>query len=79
MRLPSLTERDGALVDARGDRAGIDPERFGSFFAGDDQAAPIAEVVHIQGALPHEVTVRFDISGEMGAYHRRSKHLRCQV
>lgn len=49
---PELDMRDGALVDARGDRAGIDAEGFGGFLAGDDEAAPLTEVVHVEGALP---------------------------
>jgi len=70
---PELHIRDRALVDARGDRARINPERFGGFFAGDDQAAPLAEVVHVQGALPHEVTVRSNTGRLRGAYHGRSQ------
>src|SRR5690606_3164044 len=50
--------RDGAFVDARGDRAGIDAEGFGGFFAGDDEAAPLAEVVHVEGTLPPHHTIR---------------------
>lgn len=33
-----LDRGDRALVDARGDRARIDPERRGGFFPSDDQA-----------------------------------------
>lgn len=53
-----LDRGDRALVDARGDRAGIDPERLGRFFPGDDQAAPPAQVFHIESALPHHHTIR---------------------
>lgn len=50
--------RDRALVDARGDRAGIGPEGIGGFFARDDQAAPLTEVAHVEGAMPHGHTIR---------------------
>src|SRR5690606_20786866 len=48
---PELDRRDRALVDTRGDRARIDAEGFGGFFAGDDQAAPCTQVFHIESAL----------------------------
>src|SRR5699024_1372346 len=61
------------------DRAGIDAEGFGGFLAGDDEATPLAEVVHVEGALPH-VAPSVRVSAEKcGSSHRRESHLRCQA